>query len=98
MKSSFQGKRVDRLDSGDALPAVGSYWTDGNNHWSFVTPNGLYGGLTPGHHVEEHEDGTISVLPRPGNSNSILVNGSGSTDATRYHGYIRRGVWEECDD
>src|SRR5437868_13733783 len=54
--------------------------------WWYCTPNGLLGrlsmpedvaaGRAPGaHHVEEHEDGEISVLPQPGNSNSILVEG-----------------------
>lgn len=41
------------------------------------------------HQVEVHEDGSISVLPQPGNSNSILSPGG-------WHGYIRHGVWEPC--
>ncbi len=78
--------------------------------WWVCTPNGLLGRLsmpedTPNcHHVEEHEDGTISVLPQPGNSNSILVTGWPLDGGTRaegeprksWHGYIRRGVWEAC--
>lgn len=39
------------------------------------------------HEVDEHEDGTISVLPKTGNSNSILCH-------CGWHGYIRRGVFE----
>jgi hypothetical protein len=39
------------------------------------------------HEVEEHEDGTISVLPKPNNSNSIM-------SPKGWHGYIRHGVWE----
>lgn len=39
------------------------------------------------HHVEEHEDGTISVLPQPGNSNSIMAPGE------KWHGFLRRGEW-----
>lgn len=39
------------------------------------------------HHVEEHEGGTISVLPQPGNSNSIMAPGE------VWHGYLRRGEW-----
>lgn len=38
------------------------------------------------HEVEEHEDGTITVQPRPNNSNSIL-------SPSGWHGYIYRGVW-----
>jgi hypothetical protein len=41
------------------------------------------------HQVEEHEDGSISVLPQPANSNSIL-------SPSGWHGYIRHGVWEAC--
>ncbi len=37
------------------------------------------------HHIEEHEDGTISVLPQPGNSNSIMAPGE------KWHGFLRRG-------
>lgn len=38
------------------------------------------------HEVDEHEDGTITVEPKPGNSNSILSpNG--------WHGWIYRGEW-----
>jgi hypothetical protein len=44
----------------------------------------------PHHDVEEHEDGAISVVPQPGNSNSILCPHCG------WHGYIYAGVWREC--
>lgn len=65
--------------------------------WWFRTPTGDLGrlsmpddvelGVVPVcHHVEEHADGTISVLPQPGNGNSILCG--------TWHGYVRRGVWE----
>lgn len=39
------------------------------------------------HVVEEHEDGTISVLPHPGNGNSIQAPNDG------WHGWLRRGEW-----
>lgn len=75
--------------------------------WWVRTPNGLFGRLTmptdnpsDHHEVEEHQDGTISVLPRPGNSNSILISGGNWVEDTwrpaSWHGYIRHGVWEEC--
>lgn len=84
--------------------------------WWVRTPNGLVGRLSMpedvanreatngAHHVEEHEDGTISVLPQPGNSNSILVEGWSWDAGARaegeplmsWHGYIRHGVWESC--
>lgn len=44
------------------------------------------------HTVREHADGTISVLPGDGSSNSILVRRCDSS----WHGYIRGGVFEEC--
>lgn len=43
----------------------------------------------PVHEVDEHDDGTISVQPKPSNSNSILC-------ACGWHGYIDRGVWREA--
>jgi hypothetical protein len=43
------------------------------------------------HTVREHEDGTISVLPDDGSSNSILCRKR--ADEEFFHGYIRRGVW-----
>jgi hypothetical protein len=83
--------------------------------WWYCTPNGLLGRLSApedlaagksngAHHVEEHDDGTISVLPQPGNSNSILCMGWPLGAPARaegqplwtWHGYIRHGVWEEC--
>lgn len=59
--------------------------------WMVVTPNQLMGNLSA-HTVREHEDGTISVRPGDGSSNSILVGHGEET----YHGYIEHGVWSEC--
>jgi hypothetical protein len=42
------------------------------------------------HTVREHDDGTISVRPNDGSSNSILITGH---DDEQWHGYIERGVW-----
>jgi hypothetical protein len=62
--------------------------------WQVVPPETGYGVATLTFHtVREHEDGTISVLPGDGSSNSILVKGS---NGKQWHGYIRRGVWETC--
>jgi len=45
------------------------------------------------HTVREHDDGTISVRPNEGSSNSILIQrNAGKT----YHGYIEHGVWRSC--
>lgn len=60
--------------------------------WYVVTPNGLLGGLSL-HTVREHEDGTISIRPGDGSSNSVLIEGAhGKT----WHGYVEHGVWSEC--
>lgn len=70
----------------------GPFWA-----WWFCTPNGIFGRLSMSedspnhHHVEEHADGTITVLPQENNSNSILTKGANDSE---WHGYIRHGVWE----
>lgn len=65
--------------------------------WYVVTPNGLLAGLSL-HTVREHEDGTISIRPGDGSSNSVLVEGySPSLDQrTTWHGYLEHGVWTAC--
>lgn len=45
------------------------------------------------HTVREHEDGTISVRPNDGSSNSLLVTGY---RGEQWHGYIEKGVWNAC--
>lgn len=44
------------------------------------------------HTVREHDDGTISVRPDDGSSNSIKVI---SPHHGEWHGYVERGVWRE---
>lgn len=61
--------------------------------WGIMTPDGRYGMLSV-HTVREHEDGTISVRPGDGSSNSILV--SGGPEGGSWHGYIEHGVWSSC--
>jgi hypothetical protein len=61
--------------------------------WMVVAPLGetAYGiGRLTKHTVREHEDGTISVRPGDGSSNSILITGA---RGLQYHGYIEKGVW-----
>lgn len=45
------------------------------------------------HTVREHEDGTISVRPGDGSSNSILVT---RRPEESWHGYVDHNVWTEC--
>lgn len=63
--------------------------------WYVVAPMS-YGyaiGRLTYHTIREHEDGTISVRPGDGSSNSILITGH---NGEQWHGYIEHGVWSEC--
>jgi hypothetical protein len=61
--------------------------------WGVIDPSGRYGMLSI-HTVREEEDGTISVRPGDGSSNSIFIRG-GSETTPEYHGYIEHGEWGE---
>lgn len=70
--------------------------------WRIAVPNpqsktgrGFFLGNLVAHTVREHEDGTISVLPNDGSSNSILVRG-GEEPERSWHGFVYRGVLEDC--
>lgn len=58
--------------------------------WVIQTPNGLHG-LLAAHTVREEDDGSITVAPGDGSSNSILV----TNRVESWHGYITRGLWWE---
>lgn len=95
----MQGKRV-LYPGPDTLEhhQPGNYWKNDVGNWYGITPNGYYCGLE-NHHVEEHEDGTITVVSGPWGSNSILVGdnvANGRICGNVWHGYIKHGVWEEC--
>jgi hypothetical protein len=96
-KAKLQGRRIPKpphsWEAGQCPYEAGDYWKDGDGSWHGVTPNGLLCWLR-NHHVEEHEDDTISVVQGPWGSNSILVSG-GHPDA--WHGCIENGVWKEFD-
>lgn len=62
--------------------------------WGYYSPDGNGMGTLMRHTVREEDDGTISVRPGDGSSNSILHSG-GATGKT-WHGYIEHGVWREC--
>lgn len=91
----MQGHRV----PDDSFPErPGEYAKVFGGEWVVQTPDGaifhLASEASPDsrgkhHEVEEHEDGTISVVERPGNSNSIQ-------SPKGWHGYIERGVWKAC--
>jgi hypothetical protein len=60
--------------------------------WKFCAPTGGVGTLEA-HTVREHDDGTISVRPGDGSSNSIGFDTGGKR---AWHGYIEKGEWQEC--
>lgn len=62
--------------------------------WGVIDPLGNYGMLSI-HTVREEEDGTISVRPGDGSSNSILISSSTPDGLPQWHGYIEHGVWKE---
>lgn len=64
--------------------------------WYIIAPRGDSEGYAVGrleaHTVRENEDGTISVLPGDGSSNSIAISGA---HGYYWHGYIYDGEWKE---
>ncbi len=59
--------------------------------WEIVAPDTGFGVATLAvHTVREEDDGTISVRPGDGSSNSILVTGA---HGKQWHGYIEHGEW-----
>jgi hypothetical protein len=57
-----------------------------------MVPGGLLANLRA-HTVREHDDGTISVRPGDGSSNSILVT---RRPEESWHGYVDHNDWQPC--
>lgn len=73
------------MDCGDDAAAKGNLT---RTVWGIHVPGAGIGTLRL-HTVREHDDdGTITVAPGDGSSNSILQRD--------WHGYINHGVWEPC--
>ena len=81
--------KVIDYDLGDAYPSNLT-----RTVWRFTSPDGNGDGLLMSHTVREEEDGTISIRPGDGSSNSVLHSGGGQ-DLT-WHGYVEHGLWTEC--
>lgn len=59
--------------------------------WGFKSPDGNGIGTLAQHTVRENEDGTVSILPGDGTSNSVLH--SGGPDNMTWHGYVYNNEW-----
>lgn len=59
--------------------------------WGYLPPNGDGVGTLALHTVREHDDGTVSIRPGDGSSNSVLHTGTQT-----WHGYVEHNVWTEC--
>jgi hypothetical protein len=60
--------------------------------WGYYAPNGDGIGTMSLHTVRSHDDGTISIRPGDGSSNSVLHQGPGGT----WHGYVDHNDWQTC--
>lgn len=110
MSETVQGRRVHSYEAFfddanvpcyDKTLLSSSQWEGGIEVWNIRPPCGHNGMIGPepagkGHQVDEHEDGTITVEPKPGNSNSILCTWPVDGKPCGWHGYIDRGVWRTC--
>lgn len=81
------------------------FWTSDRNDARFdqnltglvlgcIDPTRRYGLLSI-HTVRLEDDGTVSVRPGDGSSNSIKITGGGEKSEP-WHGYIEHGVWVSC--
>lgn len=87
MKISEQAKRLE--NDGQLDDAVVCYWKDEDGLWWVYLPY-CGSGVISKHTTEEHDDGTISVTP------SILMTGHNHGEPVTRHGYLTKGVWNEC--
>lgn len=78
-----------RIQDKDGTPIEGAWWVKVPTGGPIILIGRPNDDGSPYHHVEENDDGTITVRPNPPgdptNSNSILWND--------WHGYIDSGVW-----
>lgn len=105
MSERVRGRSAESYDDFFKDDRVPKWWkravVDGEGSktmWMIKFPGPIdllgHGRLSDAHEVDEHEDGTISVVPKPGNSNSILHTIPGRE--IQWHGYIDHGVFYEA--
>jgi hypothetical protein len=83
--ATLQGRRVrgDQLD----LREPGDYQLLLDRLWCLL-PSGEHARIDERWGIEEHDDGTISIVAAPGQS-------SYSIQTPKWHGFLERGVWRE---
>lgn len=57
--------------------------------WGLCAPTGCGIHTLRKHTVREHDDGTATIAPGDGSSNSVLLTAADGS----WHGYLTRGVW-----
>lgn len=62
--------------------------------WGYRSPDGNGIGTLGLHTVREHDDGTVSIRPGDGSSNSVLHHGG--PDGQTWHGYVEHCEWTPC--
>lgn len=75
------------------LASTGDYASNlTHTMWGYMSPDGNGIGTLAKHTVRENEDGTITIAPGDGSSNSVLHQG-GAQNRT-WHGYVDHGIWK----
>lgn len=103
----MQGRWLpDDCQVGEMEPGDYCLWTQGSDReraawlWMVCTPDGCRFSLAMPHlpdkegrhhHVEIHEDHTVSVAPTPIQDRNSIMSPKG------WHGYLRHGVWEQIE-
>ena len=62
--------------------------------WGYRSPDGNGIGTLALHTVREHDDGTVSIRPGDGSSNSVLHHGGAQRQT--WHGYVEHCEWTAC--
>jgi len=86
----MKGRRVHVDQNNNLYLSEGDYGFNIKAGCWQARPYGHHTGDLSKHTVVEHKDGTITVLP------SILIVAGYAGKATKWHGYLERGVWGEC--
>ena len=94
--AKLQGRRVAVASENLSEWQAGDYWKDADDgSWHGVTPDGGFAWFKS-HHVEEHEDGTISTRKARGDrTRSCAAAENLNGTVTTWHGCIERGIWKE---